>query len=158
MQHRDACNDDDRPWYQHRGDLAMSADVVTEMTRLWSKLREDVDSLDARSPEAKIEIYLERLVVLGGVEAQTVYDFLEDEDDDSDAAIKKAKRRWNKIQKAMENLHLPPNERAWRAFADAVIDHLDKSPKDIGARLEALSKEDRAELGTLTKSSIETLS
>jgi len=138
-----------------RTERVMSVDVVNEMTRLWSRLRKDLDALDARSSEAKIEKYLDRLILLGGVERQTVYNFLEEEDDESDAAIAKANRRWNKIQKAVEKMHLPPTESTWQAFADAVIDHLDKSPKDIGARLEALSKEDRAELGKLTKSGIE---
>ncbi len=129
----------------------MSVDVVSELTGLWTELRKGVDSLNAHSSEKELETFLDRVGVLGGVEAQTVYPGLEDLDDDGDIATKKASRRWDKIQSSMEKLSFPPSASAWQAFADALGDHLDESPKDIGERLEALSAEDRAELGERTK-------
>lgn len=136
----------------------MSVDVVDEMNRLWSDLRKGLGTIDARSPESKVEQFLDRVVLLRGVEIQTVYPGLEDLDDEADRVTSKATRRSDKIQTAMEKLRLPPSDSAWRAFTDALSDHLDKSPTDVGARLEALSEEDRADLGERTKVMRETLS
>lgn len=136
----------------------MSVDVVTEVTRLWAELGKGLDSLDAGSPEARLEQFLDRVVVLGGVERQTVYPGLEELDDGSDAATKTAVRRWERIQSAIEKLRFPLSADAWQAFAGTLSDHLDKSPKDIGARLEALSEEDRADLGERTRVMRERLS
>lgn len=136
----------------------MSADVVTEMNRLWSELRKGIESLTAQSPEANIEKFLDRVVVLRGVEFQSVYPDLEEVDDEADATTTKAARRSNKVQKAMEKLSLPPSEKAWTAFTTALVEHLEESPKDIGERLEALSKEDRADLGERAKMAREMLS
>ena len=136
----------------------MSVDVVDEMTRLWSELRKGVNLLDEQSPEAKLEKFLERVATLRGVELQTIYPGLEELDDEADSVLKKATRRSDKIQAAMEKLSLPPSESAWRAFADALGHHLDQNPKDIGARLEALSREDRIDLGERARVMREALS
>lgn len=136
----------------------MSVDVFTEMVGLWTELREGLADLDERSDEAKIEEFLDRVVVLRGVEIQTVYPGLEDFDDEADPATARGTRRSDKIQATMEKLSLPPSASAWRAFADAVLEHVDKSTEDVGTRLEALSAEERADLGERTKVARETLS
>lgn len=136
----------------------MVVDVVDEMNGLWTELREGLQALNAQSPEPEIEKYLNRFVVLKGVEIQTVYPGLEEYDDEADAATAAATRRHDKIQSTMEQLTFPLSDSAWQAFADAVREHLEQSPKDIGSRLAALSEADRAELGGLTKTMRETLS
>lgn len=136
----------------------MNTDVVTEMNQLWSELRQGLDRLNAQSPEADIEKYLNQVVVLIGVEFQTVYPGLEEYDDEGDIPTAKGIARQNKIQSTLEKMTLPVTESTWQAFADAMRDHLDQSPKDIGAGLEALSAGDRAELGERTKTVREVLS
>lgn len=135
----------------------MPVDIVVEMQRMWSGLQKDLDSLDAESSEQEIESYLDRVAVLRGVEIQTVYPDLEDVDDEADVATAAATRRSDKIQSTMERLSFPLSKSAWSAFADAVTEHLDKSPRDVGVRLAALSDEDRADLGERAKTSREAL-
>ena len=64
----------------------MPVDIVVEMQRMWSGLQKDLDSLDAESSEQEIERYLDRVVVLRGVEIQTVYPDLQEVDDQADSA------------------------------------------------------------------------
>lgn len=136
----------------------MPVDIVVEMQRMWSGLQKDLDSLDAESSEQEIERYLDRVVVLRGVEIQTVYPDLQEVDDQADSATAAATGRSDKIQSTMERLVFPLTKSAWSAFADAVTEHLGESPRDIGVRLAALSDEDRADLGERAKTSREALS
>lgn len=136
----------------------MGVDVVTEMTRLWSELAERIEALDAESAEAKIERALDLVVILRGVEAQTLYPGLEEVDDDADTATAAGNRRAEKIQATMEKLNLPPTAKAWKDFASALLDHVRSSETDVGKRLKAMSPQDRADLGERVKRAIDTLS
>lgn len=129
----------------------MSHDVVSELKKLWAELRSGVNAVDPQSPQAEVEALLERVGVVAGVEAQTVYPELEDRDPLGDVATSKASARWDKIQAAMEKLTFPLDEKAWGTFEKALTVHLDASPQDLGARLEALSEDDRSELGELAR-------
>lgn len=135
----------------------MSVDVVTEMNRLWSELGQGIRKLDAKASEAEIEKFLGRVVLLRGVEIQVLFPALEDIDDEADVATAAGVRRSDTIQSKMEKLSMPPSASAWRALADAVVDHVETSPTDVGERLEALSPDDRADLGERVKSAIDTL-
>lgn len=135
----------------------MAKDVVVLMTELWTELREGITKLDAKSSEAEVEPFLERVVLLAGIERQGLYDALEEFDDEGDIDTAKGMKRGDAIQAAMEELSFPLPAKAWKAFAAAVTAHVEKSPKDIGKRLAALSKADRAEVSERVFSGYEIL-
>src|SRR3954454_12846158 len=68
----------------------MGVDVVDELTGSWTELCKRLDRLDASSPEEEVGKFLDEVVVLGGVERQSVYPGLEDLDEDRDAVTAEA--------------------------------------------------------------------
>lgn len=127
------------------------------MAALWSDVRRALGEVHLAMDEDAVNPRLDLVVVLSGVEHQVLWDELEELDDDADPATDRARKRFAKVQRAMERLRFPLEAKPWRAFADALTHHLDENEREIRGRLAALAEDDRHALGALVRQCRDTL-